>query len=181
MNYELPTTVEIGGKDYKIRSDYRAILDILEALGDPALEDGDKIACILTIFYPELPPMDNYEEAVKQCFRFINMNEDEPNKQAPKLMDWSQDILHIIPPINRVLGKEIRSLDYLHWWTFLAAYYEMGECLFSQIVSIRSKKIKGQQLEKWEKQWYKEHRELVDFKTNYTDAEKDLLAQWGVK
>ena len=181
MNYQLPTTVEIDGKEYKILSDYRAVLDILEVLGDANLTQADKIACILTIFYPELPPIDKYEEAVKQCFRFINMNEEETEKSAVKLMDWSQDILYVIPPINRVLGKEIRSLEYLHWWTFLAAYYEIGECLFSQIVSIRSKKIKGMPLEKWEKQWYREHREMVDFKTKYSEAEKDLLAEWGIK
>ena len=180
MNYSLPTTVNIDDKEYAIRSDYRAILDILEALSDPELSDDDKIICIVNIFYEDVPVYDKWEKAVKECFSFINMHEeDSPNKSAPKLMDWGQDFIYIVSPINRVLGKEIRALDYLHWWTFLAAYYEIGECTFSQIVSIRSKKAKGRPLEKWEKEWYREHRDMVDFKTNYTEAEKDLLKHWG--
>lgn len=180
MNYSLPTTVFIGDEEYSIRSDYRAILDILEALSDPELSDEDKIICIIEIFYEDVPVYDLWEEAVKECFKFINMDDGEsPSKPAPRLMDWAQDFPYIVSPINKVIGKEIRSLDYLHWWTFLAAYYEIGECTFSQIVSIRSKKAKGRPLEKWEKEWYREHRDMVDFKTNYTEAEKDLLKRWG--
>ena len=37
MEYTLPKTVFVGGREYSIRSDYRAILDICEALTDPEL------------------------------------------------------------------------------------------------------------------------------------------------
>ena len=56
------------------------------------------------------------------------------------LMDWEQDAPIIIPSVNRVLGKEIRALPYLHWWTFMGAYMEIGESLFSQVVSLRKKR-----------------------------------------
>ena len=65
-------------------------------------------------------------------------------------MDGEQDFPFIVGPVNRVLGKEIRSLKYLHWWSFLSAYTEIGDCTFQKIVSIRSKRAKGMRLEKGE-------------------------------
>lgn len=70
-------------------------------------------------------------------------------------------------------------IDYLHWWTFLAAYYEIGECTFAQIVHIRDKLSRGQRLDKTDQEWYRRNRELVDFKRKYTDAEDELMKQWG--
>ena len=54
MEYTLPKTVIVGGREYSIRSDYRAILDICEALTDPELSSEEKSAVVLYIFYPEL-------------------------------------------------------------------------------------------------------------------------------
>jgi hypothetical protein len=183
MIYDLPTSIEIGNKEYAINSDYRAILDICRALTDPNLNGKEKAIVLLDIFYPDSEdiPLECLEEAITKCFRFINLNSDEPTKQAPKLMDWEQDFKWIIAPVNRVLGQEIRSIDYLHWWTFIAAYYEIGDCLFAQIVRIRSQKAKGQPLDKFDAKWYREHRELVDLKTTYSEAEEEVLKAWGIK
>ena len=48
---------------------------------------------------------------------------------------------------------------------------EIGESLFSNVVSIRQKKAKGQPLEKWEKEYYKENKALIDLKEKYTEEE----------
>ena len=47
------------------------------------------------------------------------------------------------PSANRVLGQEVRAAKYMHWWTFLAAYQEIGECTFAQIVRIRDRLARG--------------------------------------
>ena len=65
------------------------------------------------------------------------------------MMDWEQDSAVIIPAVNKVLGKEIRSMPYCHWWTFLGAYMEIGDGVYQQILQIRQKKLKGKKLEKW--------------------------------
>ena len=93
-------------------------------------------------------------------------------------MDWEQDFQYIVAPINRVIGKEIRSLEYLHWWTFISAYYEIGDCLFAQIVRIRSIKAKGKRLDKQDQEFYKENKRLVDIKSKYSETEEKLLQQW---
>lgn len=135
----------------------------------------------LTIFYPELDVIhrQHYEAAVERCLWFINGGGENAPRKAPKLVDWEQDFQYIVAPINRVMGREIRAAEYLHWWTFLAAYYEIGECTFAQIVHIRDKLSRGQRLDKADQEWYRRNRELVDFKRKYTDAEDELMKQWG--
>ena len=155
MMYELPTSVEIEGTAYEIRSDYRAALDICAALSDPSLSDGDRALVILDIFYPGFA-------------------------EAPRLVDWEQDFPYIVAPVNRVCGQEIRAVSYMHWWTFVSYYYEIGgDCTFAQIVHIRDKLARGKTLDKSERVWYRQNRRLVDFKTTYTDAEEQLLKDWA--
>ena len=181
MEYTLPKTVFVGGREYSIRSDHRAILDICEALTDPELSNEEKADVMLYIFYPEFAdmPTKDWQEAAKQCIWFINCGENERRQRpAPKLMDWSQDFRYIAAPINRVLGKEIREMEYLHWWTFISAYYEIGDCLFAQIVRIRNLKAKGKPLDKTDQEWYRDNRELVDLKTSFTEAEDAVVNAW---
>lgn len=186
MIYDLPTSVEVGGTEYAIRSDYRAVLDICAALSDPELTDQDKGIVALGVFYGEgifqTLPADHYGEALRRCFWFINggVAEAPVARKRPKLMDWEQDFPYIVAPINRVIGAEIRSVEYLHWWSFLSAYYEIGDCVFAQIVRVRSLLAKGKPLDKADREWYQRNRELVDLKTAYTDQENELLKQWGV-
>lgn len=180
-NELLSTRVEVGGTEYAIRSDYRAILDICAALSDPELDGGERAVVALTIFYPDLStmPPKHYREAVEQCLRFINGGGEESSRKAPKLMDWEQDFQHIIAPVNRVLGQEARAVEYLHWWTFLAAFCEIGDCTFAQIVRVRDRLARGRTLDKQDREWYRNNRHLVDFKRKYTSAEDDMAKSWG--
>ena len=191
MIYDLPTSVEIGGASYEIRSDYRAVLDILTALSDPELSDSDHAEAILDIFYFSPTYLDmrqeDYDEAIRKFIRFVNCGSDEENgKKSPKLMDWEQDFPYIVAPVNRVLGLDVRAVPYdfgsntggLHWWTFMSAYQEIGDCLFAQIVGIRRKLARGKKLDKSEQEFYRNNRQLVDFKRKYTERENDILSMW---
>lgn len=95
-------------------------------------------------------------------------------------MSWEQDFDMIISPVNRIAGCEVRSLPYLHWWSFLSYYMEIGDCLFAQVVAIRDKKARGKPLDKQEREFYRRNRKMVDLKTTYTEAEQNLLAAWGI-
>ena len=181
--WQLPTTVDVNGTTYEIRSDYRAILDILLAITDSGLDGQNKTLEALEIFYPafdEIPASD-YKEALEKCFRFIDMGQEKKEKQRePTLMSWEQDFDMIIAPVNRIAGCEIRALEYVHWWTFVSWYSEIGDCLFAQVVRIRDKKARGKALDKQDREFYKRNRDIIDLKTTYTEAEKDVLAAWGI-
>lgn len=181
MMWELPTSLNISGVSWNIRSDYRAILDILTALSNPDYEEDDKILITLTILYPDFDkmPSESYSEALEQAYWFIDGGKaNKDKKHSLRVMDWEQDAHLYIPAINRVMGREIRALEYLHWWTFLGAYSEIGECSYSQIVSLRSKKAKGKKLEKWEREFMAENKDIVELKVKLTEeeqAEQDRL------
>ena len=93
-------------------------------------------------------------------------------------MDWEQDFPYLIAPINRVAGQEIRAVEYLHWWTFLSYYYEIGDCYFAQIVRIRDLKARGKLTDKTDKEFYRKNREAVDLKMRYSEMEEDIIKGW---
>ena len=69
---------------------------------------------------------------------------------------------------------EVRADSYLHWWSFLSAYMEIdNKTLFSNILSIRIKKSKGKKLEKWEQEFYRENKSLIDLKRKLTAEEEE--------
>ena len=49
----LPVTLSAGGGDWKIRTDYRDILVIMEAYSDPELSDREKVWIMLNILYED--------------------------------------------------------------------------------------------------------------------------------
>lgn len=182
MNYDLPKSLTVGGAEYEIRSDYRDILEICAAMNDQELSDEDKALVALEIMFPAFDtiPPEHYQEAINKCFWFINCGDEGQNRKSPKLMDWEQDFQYIVAPVNRVMGAEIRAMEYLHWWSFISAYYEIGDCLFAQIVRIREMKAKGKPLDKSDQEFYRRNREIIDLKTTYTEREDAILKQWGV-
>ena len=177
MDYSLPTYFDINGTRYEIRSDFRPALDIIEAMNDAELSPQEKVFVCLGIFYKDIENMkrEDVEEAAKNMMYFISGGAEASKKRAAKIMDWQQDFPLIVGAINRVLGKEVRAEPYLHWWTFLAAYKEIGECTFTTVCRIRNKRNKGKKLEKDEQEFYYANRDLVEFKTQYTESEKEFL------
>lgn len=176
-NYELPHTAIIGGVEYEIRSDYREILDIFSVFNDSELPETYKITCAMQIFYPKFDEIEDIETAANTMLLFINANEEELSngkRNEKPLMDWEKDIGLVIPPINRILQCEVREIKYMHWWTFLGAFMEIGECTFNTYVSIRDKNNRGEKLDKAEQRIYKENRDKIDIKKKI-DAETQAL------
>lgn len=189
MIYDLLESVTVCGKEYAINSDFRVILDIIEVLNDPELEADERGFFTLGFFYPDFEEMEpeHCQEAIRQCFWFINggKHDEEMGKKKPRLMDWEKDFPYIISPVNRVAGIEIREArnregkKYYHWWSFLSNYMEIGECTFAQIVHIRDQQNKGKTLEKFDREWYRQNRDLVDLKVKITSAEEEVFKKWG--
>ena len=182
--WEFPTSLNIGGVDYEIRTDYRVVLDLFTALSDPDLTDADEqmtaymqSRAILEIMFPDCDniPTEHIQEALDKVSEFIDMGISDDRKK-PKTMDWEQDAPILIPAINKVLNCEIRAQKYMHWWTFIGAYMEIGESLFSNVIHIRQKKAKGKKLEKWEQDFYNENKSLIDFRKSEKRSEEEKKA-----
>lgn len=179
MNYDYPITVEISGKVHNIRNecDYRMVLDCIEVLNDDELSQQAKIYCALYIFYEDVNKIDDFETATKEMFRVINNGEYAiEESEKPQVMDWQHDFKIIAPPVSRIIGYDVRTPNkYTHWWSFLSAYMEIGDCLFANVVSIRTKIQKGKNLEKYEREFYSENRNMIDLPKKLNSFEQQWL------
>ena len=181
--WTLPKALNIGGKDYPIRYQFSAVLDILSAYGDPELDDEEKTEVMLAILFPDYKniPLHHLQEAVQKACAFIDCGQKDEGKPKPKLMDWNQDADIIIPAINKVAGMEVRSDPELHWWTFWGFFMSIGESLFSTVLHIRRKKADRKKLDKWEEEFYRDNKYLVDLMTPEVEqikAEKESILKW---
>lgn len=182
MFYELPKTLEVNGTEYAIRTDYRDILNILAAFDDPELEDADKAYVCLMVLYVDFEdmPKSDFQAAFEAAMNFIDRGEKSKGRGGPRTMDWEQDAQILFPAINNVAGYEVRSVEYLHWWTFMGYFLEITEGVYSTVLSLRQKKARGKKLEKWEREWWHNNIGICKIRRKYTDedrAEQERLKQ----
>ena len=188
--YTIPTSVDIGGREWHIRNDgdYRTILDCFSALGDADLDMQERLIASLLIFYDDLSDIDdlilfgeNLEDAVKEMYIFFNCGnrtESVGTKTNYKLIDWEQDEQLICSAVNKVAGKEIRFEPYIHWWTFMGYYTAVGESPISTIISIRDKIIRGKKLEKHEREFRRDNPQYFVWNAKSVEkAEADKLVR----
>ena len=176
----LPSTAEFGGISYRFNADFRDILQIIGYLNDTSKPEFVRWSIALELFYNDPIPVKHQQSAMEYLAKFISYGETKA-KPGPKLIDWEQDAQLIIGDVNKVAGREIRATKFLHWWTFLSYFYGVGEGALSSVVAIRNKKARHKKLEKWEEEFYKEHKDLVDFKKPEKEeviAEKEAILKW---
>ena len=174
----LPKSVEINGVECAFKSDYRDILYLFEILQDPDLLKGEAVMCACENFYETDDYLTDIQTAVKEMFKFISSCDDnEGSNDYPneRLYDWDKDFNIIIAPINRILGYDVRGVEYLHWWTFMSAFMEIKECTFSTYVEIRRKLQRGIKLEKYEEKIYKEHVSEINLPKKYDRTTQALI------
>lgn len=179
MIYDLPRAVEFGGREWAINTDYRDVLNILEAFEDPNLTDEEKAFVCLYCLYEDFGeiPREDAAAAYEAAIGFIDHGSGE-QQDGPRSMDWAQDAPLIFPAVNRAAGFEVRSVEYMHWWTFVGLFMEIRESVFSTVLNLRQKKNRGKKLEKHEKEFWDENKGICVLKARLTDeekAEKDAL------
>ena len=189
---QLPTTLDIHGKPYKIRSDYRNILRIFEAFADNEINDREKLLVCLKRLFVDFSkiPQEDYPAAYQAAYRFLACNTQEDGKPPIRIFNWIKDEQIIFPAVNKVAGMEVRSVPYMHWWTFLGYFESVDpDGLFGTVLSLRQKKARGKKLEKYEQEFWRNNKAIMalDFETakpktadeKLSDMFNDLLAEAG--
>ena len=179
----LPQTLNINGRAYKIRSDYRDILQIIAAFGEKELSDEEKAyVCLKRLFVAmESIPKSDYQDAYEAAVTFIECHISD-RKPSPKVVNWEKDEQLIFPAINKVAGMEVRAVPYMHWWTFLGYFQSIDrEDIWGFILTIRQKRAKGKKLEKYEKDFLNANRDIceVEFREEKTTTEDSLAKMFN--
>lgn len=190
MGLTLPTSLEVDGELVKIDSDFRTALLVMQLYNDRALSSKTKHGLMLSMIYSvvddngdivsTLP--NNVEEAADKAMWFLNigMDEQEDTVSKPRLIDYEKDSQHLFSAVNSVLSREVRSDDYMHWWTFYGFCQSIDDSsLMSNIISIRSKRASGKKLDQEELEFYNSNKDMIDIEggsmLNMSDSISDML------
>lgn len=172
----LPKTLTVNDVEYDIRTDYRDVLLIIQAFQDTELSYQEQLYVMLEILYVDYEsiPQADIEEAVEQAMWFLNCGDKVGNAENGKpIYDFEYDEQIMFSALNKVANKEIREVEYIHYWTFLGYFNEIGDGVFATVLSIRQKKKHGKKLEKWEQEYYSKNRDLIDLPRKLTKEEQE--------
>ena len=190
--FDIPKNIVIEDRQFSITEggDYRMVLDCFSMLNDLELEKQERIIGCLIIFYDDIIDIkdifmmsdDLIEQLIKKMFWFFNCGQEESKRNSPRLINWDKDEQLVCSAVNRVAGKEIRSEEYLHWWTFMGYYLAVGESALSTVISIRYKIIHGEKLEKHERKFREENSQYFNWDNKTAqqhEAEDWVLQMWN--
>lgn len=172
MMWTLPKKAEFDGHVYGLNTDYRDILEIIGYLNDD-MPEFLRWQVALALFYKEPVADADQGAAIDFLALFIAGGETVEDTAGARLMDWQQDAAAIISDINKVAGREIREMPYLHWWTFLSWFHSIGDGQLSALVQIRDKRRRGQKLTEAEQEFCRANRKRVELAKHYTREEID--------
>lgn len=178
---KLPTSLTVKGRDFAINADFRPCVNIMRMFERTDLTDSEKIECMVGILYKDEIPRRYLVDAAQEAVWFLNLGEDvqgKGNRGVGRLFSWEQDLKFIISAVDKSAGFSIRSKDFYHFWEFMSAFFESGECVFNTLVHQRKLKKTGKQT-KADKEWWAENREIAELKMTLTQDEQEVLDRFN--
>ena len=140
---EFPHSLEVDGKEYEIKTDFRYALSSILAFEDAELTTYEKVLIMLQNIYGDTVPK-NVEQALIKCQYFLNAgNEDREERQQRRLYSFSKDAGLIYAAFQATHGINLSETK-LHWWRFLNLFMDLGQdTTFCQLVSLRKRYYSG--------------------------------------
>lgn len=125
----LPEKIEIEGKSWNLRTDFRNGIRFELAMLEPESSDTEKLMRGLEIFYPDIPT--NLDAAVERVLWFYRAGEEIQSKSgAPgrvkRTYDFELDSEYIYAAFLSQYHIDL-SRDDLHWWRYLALFKSLSE------------------------------------------------------
>lgn len=121
-----PQSVEVNGREYAIETDFRRWIEF----HDIALQQGndkERVEKILTLYKGPYP--DNIEDAVSALCDFYavgQVKDDGGQRRSVPNYDFEFDQDYFISGFRENYGISLLSINYLHWWEFLALFRGMN-------------------------------------------------------
>ncbi len=173
----LPETVKIDSSAVKINTDFRVCLKILRSFEDERLTDSEKLTVLVTLLYPDIP--ENTALAISQGLKFLNMGkEPEAHTKLPQIFSFEKDAQYIYTAFQSSFNIDLSRIEYLHWWAFRSLFADLGESFFNTLIGLRSRRHKGK-LTKEEKEFVREHSELIELEERHSKAAEDFISKIG--
>lgn len=180
---KLPSSLYVQGQEYAINADFRPCISIMQIFERADLTDHEKILCMVGILFVEDVPGELLEEAAEQATWFLNGGDsgsEGKGKSYGRLFSWEQDLRYIISAVDKTSGGSVRGRDFFHWWDFMSAFMEIGECVFSTLVHQRKLKKTGKQ-SKVDKEWWADNKDIAELRVEkqLSPAEQAAVAEFN--
>jgi hypothetical protein len=108
--WDLPEVVTVDGTPYRVNTDFRDVLDIIDHLTDPNDSEMERWYIAMALFYEDFAsiPEGDYSEAMTKLAEFIEGGQLPPQNRKPprRLMDWQQDASMIASGVKQ--GGRVR-------------------------------------------------------------------------
>ncbi len=192
----LPYAVTVAGREIPIDTDYRTGILLEQVLDDPDMEDGEKLGCILWLYYgadifPLLSDAGVVQEAIERIMWFYRCGADETEgdresggmsgKDPP--FSYVHDAGYIYAAFMEAYNIDLTK-NRLHWWQFRALFLGLPETvLFCKIMGYRTMEIPAK-MPKAQKRFYYRMKQIYKLpeSSGQTRLEKELesaLAEGG--
>ena len=136
----LPSSLSVCGKDYPINTDFKVWIQIENIVSDKGLSSADKLIKIFSLAFisPDIPPsIDKAIDALCNFFAPFAHRKGGGGDSITPTFSFSYDGGLIYAAFLSQYGIDLSSAR-LHWWRFLALFYGLDNCKFTEVVKIRS-------------------------------------------
>lgn len=175
-----PTTATIDGRVYKLNTDYRVGLRIMDAYEDAELLPVERAAIMVRLLFEEVPH--NKQKAIELAAKFLNAGierEQDEGTDAPRrrFYSWSKDAQWIYSAFRRSHNIDLDSIEHLHWWAFTYLFGDLSaDSFICRLIDLRVRRDKGK-LTKEEREFCSEHSAIIDLDNTADDDETNSARQ----
>lgn len=132
-----------------ISADFRNMIQVDLILHDPDMSEVEKTTAALYQLYPEIPG--DIHKAVEGLVWFYARGnaagdgKDKAAKKAPKkAFDFEQDASLIYAAFYATYGISLTTVEFLHWWEFMALFEGLPETtLMQRVIYWRTADVAG--------------------------------------
>lgn len=165
----LPDSVEIGGRSYRINTDYRYGIKAESILTDPDRTNAQKVKDVIELYFNEIPDFMKYaDETVKAVIWFYTGKEyvkesskttENDGKKEPRHFSFEHDSGLIYAAFLQQYGVDLSSAN-MHWWKFKSMFNALSEdTQFAKVIHIRAVEITSK-MSREQKDYYKKMKKL---------------------
>lgn len=182
----LPFTVNVGGIEYPINTDFRTSILFEQAVCNPDIKEEDLYKILLDYYYKGIKiTNDNVIGLIGEALRFYqgktgteNNNDNEVNENSEKevenekIYDFDYDAPYIYSAFMQQYGIDLQDIKYLHWWKFKSMFTSLKEdCKFCKILEYRSIDLKEIEDEK-QRNFYRKMKDIYKLRTKQVISEE---------
>lgn len=147
LTEKLPDSLTIGGRKYRIDTDYRTGIKLEQLLMDDGIPPEDKLLRAKTLYFHTIfPPTEFDEEMVAELIWFYRCGKDEKKEVKSahdRVYDFGYDSKWIFAAFKEQYNIDLTN-ENMHWWEFRALFDALSEDTeFVKIMGYRAIKISG--------------------------------------